>query len=112
MSIEDDVSKTRQKPNGAVLSGIARRRLSNQIDRGYRRTFGARAGLRTIVESVAREMLRAGVPRDVIAKAITNYLVDHPARLAASPVGTSSDDFSESMLTELVRQCVDEVTIG
>ena len=111
MKIEDDVPKTRQKAKGAILSGIARRRLSNQIDRGYRRTFGATAGLRTIVESVAREMLRAGGSRDIVATAITNYLVDHPARLAAESSGTAADDFSASMLTQLVQRCVDEVTI-
>jgi hypothetical protein len=111
MSTEDDATKTRQGPGSGVLSGIARRRLSNQIDRGYRRTFGARAGLRTIVASVAREMLRAGASRPVVAAAITQFLVDHPARLSANPVGASSDDFSSSMLTELVQQCVDEVTI-
>jgi hypothetical protein len=112
MNIEDDMTRTRQKPSPVILSGIAQRRLSNQIDRGYRRTFGARAGLRAIVESVAREMLRAGGSRDTVATAITCYLVAHPARLSANPAGAVSDDFSASMLTDLVQQCVEDVTTG
>src|SRR5260370_78549 len=53
-----------------VLPDAAARRLSNQIARAYRGTYGARTGLRTIVRSVARQMLNAGSPPEVVSRVI------------------------------------------
>ena len=111
MNIGDDMSKTRQVPNRTTLSGIAARRLSNQIDRAHRGTFGAQTGLQTIVKAVAREMLRGGASPDVISAAITNHLVNHSARPGWKPNGSPSGSLSSTVLIDLVQQCVDEVAV-
>lgn len=105
------MSKTRQGPSRTTLSGIAARRLSNQIDRAHRGTFGAQTGLRTIVKGVAREMLRAGAPPDVVSTAIANHLVSHPVSPVGKPIGSPSGGMSSTSLIELVQQCVDEVVV-
>lgn len=105
------MSRTRQGPNRSILSGIAARRLSNQIDRAHRGTFGAETGLRTIVKAVAREMTRGGASVDVVLAAITNHLVNHPARPGWKPNGSGSGSLSSTALIDLVQQCIDEVAV-
>jgi hypothetical protein len=111
MNIGDDMSKTRQGPTRAILSGISARRLSNQIDRAHRGTFGARTGLQTIVKAVAREMLRGRVSPDVISATITNHLVNHSARPEWKQNGSASGSLSPTELIDLVQQCVAEVAV-
>ena len=106
MNIGDDMSRTRQGPSRSTLSGIATRRLSNQIDRANRGTFGAQTGLRTIVKAVAREMMRAGTSSDVVSAAITNYLVNHPTQPGWKQ---TAGNLTSTMLIDLVQQSVDEV---
>jgi hypothetical protein len=111
MNIGDDMSRTRPGPNRTILSGIAARRLSNQIDRAHRGTFGAQTGLQTIVKAVAREMRRAGASPDVISATITNHVVNHSAPPAWKPNGLASGHLSSTMLIDLVQQCVNEVAV-
>ena len=100
------MSKTRQLPSRTILSGIATRRLSSQIDRANRGTFGAQTGLRTIVKAVAREMMRTGTSSDVVSAAIANHLVNHPTRPASKQ---TAGNLTATMLIDLVQQSVDEV---
>ena len=111
MNIGDNVSDTRQRPNGAILKRITARRLSNQIDRAHRGTFGAEDGLRTIVQLVAREMMRAGASPENVARAIEDHLVNHPAPSGRMPAATGTGHLSSKMLIELVQQCVDKVAL-
>jgi hypothetical protein len=108
MNVGDNVSTT-GKSNGAVLNGIAARRLSNQIDRAHRGTYGAHAGLRTIVKSVARQMMQSGASRGAVSRALEAHLVSYSTRRAEGRTNTVGGPLSTKTLFELVRQCVDEV---
>src|SRR5437879_8720573 len=99
------VSNQAKRPD-QVLPDAAARRLSNQIARAYRGTYGARTGLRTIVRSVARQMLNAGSPPDVVSRVLERYVLNHPAGLAADPRSLVTGELNSATLVELTQQCV------
>jgi hypothetical protein len=100
------------EPRGAVLGGplsdLAARRLSNQIGRAFRGTFGARTGLRTIARSVAQQMLAAGSGEEAIALTFEHCILDHPGRLIGEGRNVLGGESHSRMLIELTRSCVAE----
>ena len=70
---------TNTEDREAVVPDAAARRLSNQVTRAYRGTYGARTGLRTLVRSVSVQMLRAGSPPEAVARALADFVLNCPA---------------------------------
>jgi len=93
----------------ALLPDLAARRLSNQIARAFRGTYGARTGLRTIARAVARQMLNAGMTPDAIALTFERCVLDHPDRLIGERRNILAGEPHSRMLVELTRACVAEV---
>lgn len=95
----------------APLSDAAGRRLSNQIDRVFRGTYGARTGLQTIVTALARQMLATGSSPAAIMRTFEGRVLNHPARLGRDPQSTLTDDPNWTLLVELTRQCVTDAAL-
>jgi hypothetical protein len=70
----------------AVVPDAAARRLSTQVARAYRGTYGARAGLRTLVRSVSIQMLRSGSSPEAVSRALEDFIL---SRAAPAAVGSS-----------------------
>jgi len=68
-------------PDGA-LTDAATRRMSNQIARAFRGTFGAATGMETVTTSLARQLLAAGLSADAVARLLANCVLTHPDRPA------------------------------
>ena len=101
-STQDDL----ESGHPAVLSDAAGRRLSNQIDRVFRGTYGARTGLQTIVTALARQMIATGSSPAAIMRTFEGCVLNHPARLGRDPQSALTDDPNWTLLVELTRQCV------
>ncbi len=97
--------------SGGTLPYAAARRLSNQISRAFRGTYGARTGLRTIVRSVTRQMLVAGSSPDAVARTIEHCVLNHPACLAGDPQNIMTGRSHSRMLVELTRQWVEQMAL-
>lgn len=101
------------EPRGAVLVAllpdVAARRLSNQIARAFRGTYGARTGLRTIARAVAQQMLDAGSTQEAIALTFEHCVLRHPDRLIGEQRNIPGGEPHSRMLVELTRACVTEV---
>lgn len=96
-------------PADGVLPRADTRRLSNQIARVYRGTFGARTGLQTIVRMIARQALSTGASPGDIARAFELQVLSHAAHLAAEGRGDGAADLQSQSLIELTQQCVADV---
>lgn len=94
-----------------ALTDEARRRLSNQIARAYRGTYGARTGLRTLGRSIARRLLSAGWAPEVVSAALARVVLDHPACTGGGRRNLIAGDKRSIALVELTRQCVEEVAL-
>ena len=92
-----------------VLPDAAARRLSNQIDRACRGTFGAQVGLQTIVRSVARQLLRTGSPPNVVSRLLTECVLHHPGALGTDRGAVVNGKVNLSTLVALTEQSVAEV---
>lgn len=92
-------------PDVAVLPAIAVRRLSTQIGRAFRGTYGANAGLRTIVQATARELLLAGATPHAVARAFAECVERHLAHLA-SDQREMTTKVSSAGLVAVTRECV------
>jgi hypothetical protein len=99
-----------QAPTVRVPDAAARR-LSNQIERAFRGTYGARTGLRTIVQMVTRQMLGGGASRDSIAQAMEQCVLNHPARQVGDPRNVVTGEHQSGMLVDLTRKCVEETVV-
>lgn len=95
----------------AALSDAAGRRLSNQIDRVFRGTYGARTGLQTIVTALARQMIATGSSPAAIMRTFEGCVLNHPARLGRDPQSALTDDPNWTLLVELTRQCVADAAV-
>jgi hypothetical protein len=95
----------------AAISDVAARRLANQLSRAFRGTYGARTGLRTIVRSVARQMLAGGASHAAIARALEDSVLNHPAREAGDQHTAVTDKSHSLLLIELTRECVAEAAV-
>lgn len=93
------------KPDGTIPAAAARR-LSHQLERAYRGTFGAKTGLQAIVTAVARQLLQAGVPCEEIERRLIQVVVEHPARgVGDSPHMLTGEPYAQ-LLVQLTRDCV------
>src|ERR1700709_2059377 len=92
-----------------ALPDAAARRMSNQLDRAFRGTYGARTGLQTIVRSIARQMLRAGSSPEGTARMLERYVADHPPAVSEDAQHSAADAKESQLLVELTRACVAEV---
>lgn len=62
------------------LSAAIAHRIDQQIKRAFRHTYGAEAGLRTLVRLGTTEMLRAGASPEAIQKALIERVQHHPGQ--------------------------------
>jgi CheY-like chemotaxis protein len=93
----------------ATVPAASGRRLSNQIGRAFRGTFGAKTGLRTIMRSVAAEMLAAGATEQSVARALEMCVLHHPARTDCDSHSLISGASHSAVLIELASECVADV---
>ena len=91
-----------------VVPDAAGRRLSNQITRAYRGTYGAQAGLRTLIRSVTVQMLRTGSSPEAVARALANFVLSCPAPSIDSPTA-STEAIRLNVLAALTAEFVSGV---
>jgi hypothetical protein len=110
--IEDGVFKAapqRKKDTRGALPTTLRpataHRLDQQIKRAFRHTYGAEAGLRTLVRLGASEMLSAGASKQAVRNAILERMQNHPSQGKPSLVTGES---RWEALTKLVLAWADE----
>lgn len=107
--MRDSVSNT---PNDlAVLTPASARRVSNQIGRAYRGTYGAKTGLRTIVRAIARQLLVDGLTTDVVARAFEQCVLMHPDRPGHDPLNVVTGQTYSEMLVALTRESIASVAV-
>lgn len=94
-----------------TLTDEARRRLSNQIARAYRGTYGARTGLRTLGRSIARRLIGAGWSPDAVSAALARIVVEHPAANGGDRRNLITQEPRSVALVELTRGCVADVVL-
>ena len=94
-----------------ALTDESRRRLSNQIARAYRGTYGARTGLRTLGRAIARRMIRGGCSPDAVSAALARVVLDHPASTTGDRRSLITGESRSVALVELTRQCVADVAL-
>jgi hypothetical protein len=87
----------------ATLPPAAMRRLSNQIDRAYRGTYGAKTGLRILVRTMARQLLVGGSTPSAVARALEECVLSHTAHGTDNPQTRAIDS---QVLVEVTRECV------
>lgn len=92
-----------------ALSDAAERRVSNQIARVYRGTYGARTGLRIIVRSLARQMFAAGMSQETAAQAFEDCVLNHPDRAGRDRHSIATGEAESAGIVQLTRECVAEV---
>ncbi len=90
----------------SALTDAASRRMSNQLARAYRGTFGARTGLRVIVLPLAREMIRGGVSPEAANGMLERCVLDHPARVIGDAQQTTGGAAHSGILIDLMHECV------
>jgi hypothetical protein len=90
----------------AVLPTASGRRLSCQIGRAFRGTFGAKTGLWTLMQSIAAKMLSDGVTEQGIAQAFETCVMEHPARSGCDSHALISGKAHSAALVELAHECV------
>jgi hypothetical protein len=90
----------------SVLAPGAARRVSNQLGRAFRGTYGAKAGLDTIVRSLAHPLLARGTPPDAVIRSLEALVLEHPERLAGDPRRIGTGEALSTTLIELIRQSV------
>ena len=93
------------------LTDEATRRLSNQIARAYRGTYGARTGLRTLGRSIARRLIAAGWSPEAVSAALAHVVRDHPASTIDDRRHLTSGEPRSTALVELTRQSVADVVL-
>src|SRR5436305_2549197 len=94
-----------------LLPAQGARRLSNQITRACRGTYGARTGLRAIVRGLARQMIGAGWSAEEVARALEESVLNHPACVADDPRSIATGKLNSRMLIEIAQECVADVAL-
>jgi len=89
-----------------VVPAASGRRLSSQIGRAFRGTFGAETGLRTLMQSIAEKMLADGVSAQGIAQAFETCVMQHPARTGCDSHSLNSGKPHSAVLVALATECV------
>ncbi|HEY2162863.1 MAG TPA: hypothetical protein VGH04_02680 [Gemmatimonadaceae bacterium] len=90
----------------SALTDAASRRMSNQLARAYRGTFGARTGLRIIVLPLARQMIRGGVSPDAANGVLERCVLEHPSRTIGDAQQSMEGAAHSGMLIDLMHECV------
>lgn len=90
----------------AAISLASERRLANQIGRAFRGTFGAKIGLRTIMRSVAAEMLATGASAESVTRALEMCVLHHPARIDADSHTFVAGASHSTTLVQLACECI------
>jgi hypothetical protein len=90
----------------SALTDAASRRMSNQLARAYRGTFGARTGLRIIVLPLARQMIRGGASREAANGMLERCVLDHPSRIIGDAQNSLGGAAHSGMLIDLMHECV------
>jgi hypothetical protein len=90
----------------SIVPDAAARRLSNQIARAYRGTYGATTGLKTVLRSVSLQMLRAGLPPETVSRALITYVVNCPTPIAVDDRHAINDAYETNALVSLTTDCV------
>ena len=88
-----------------TIPSVAARRLSNQIGRAYRGTYGAEDGLRILVCATARQLLIDGATPRSVTRALEQCVMVHPDR-PITPPRPMSDVVGSAALVRLTRECV------
>lgn len=94
-----------------ALTDDARRRLSNQIARAYRGTYGAQTGLRTLGQSIARRMIDAGWSPEAVSAALARVVLDHPASTSSDRRARAMGEPDTIALVEVTRQSVADIVL-
>ena len=97
--------------SSAIVPAAAGRRLSTQVARAYRGTYGARIGLRTLVKSVSVQMVRNGLSPDAVARALAEYVVSCPAPTGCDPSNARDEALRAGVLAELVAEYGDPLPV-
>ena len=90
----------------SALTDAASRRMSNQLGRAYRGTYGARTGLRIIVLPLARQMIRGGVSPDSANGMLERCVLDHPSRIIGDAQNSLGGAAHSGLLIDLMHECV------
>ena len=90
----------------ATLPAASGRRLSTQIGRAFRGTFGARTGLRILMRSVAAEMLAAGASEQDVAQVLEACVLNHPARTGRDANSLMSGQSRSAEFVALANECI------
>jgi len=90
----------------ANLPAMSGRRLSSQIGRAFRGTFGAEIGLRTLMRSVAAKMLAEGVTEQSVRRTFELCVMHHPARMGRDSHSLMSGKSHSAALVEIANECV------
>jgi hypothetical protein len=90
----------------SALTDAASRRMSNQLARAYRGTFGARTGLRLIVLPLARQMIRGGVSPDAANGVLERCVLEHPSRIIGDAQQSTEGAAHSGILIDLMHECV------
>ncbi len=90
----------------STLTDAAARRMSNQLTRAYRGTFGARIGLRLIVLPLVRDMIREGVSPDAANGMLERCVLDHPSRIIGDSQNSIAGVAHSAVLIDLMHECV------
>jgi hypothetical protein len=90
----------------SALIDVVSRRMSNQLSRAYRGTFGAQIGLRLIVLGLARQMIRDGVAPDEANRVLERSVLDHPARNIGDAQNSMTGAAHSEVLIDLMHECV------
>lgn len=94
-----------------ALPPAAARRLSNQIARAYRGTYGAETGLRGIVRQAARQMFGVGWSSDTVSRVLEQYIRDHPSTRGADSRSPEPSRLNSTILIAIMRDCVADVAL-
>jgi hypothetical protein len=89
-----------------ILPDAAARRVANQLVRAFRGTYGANTGLRTIVRSVAHQLLAAGSSAETVARMLETAVRSHPGAAAGDRPNIVLAGSHTTMLVDLTRECV------
>jgi hypothetical protein len=109
IEIRGGIVPTNTKGPEAVVPDAAGRRLSNQVARAYRGTYGARAGLRAIVRATSAQMLRRGSSPEGVARALSDFAVNCPVVIALG--ATRRDALDARALPALISEYSSEVAL-
>lgn len=84
------------------------RRITNQIQRAVRRTFGAQAGLRALVQIGVREMTAAGASRDEMREELIRCVTAMPSVAPGDRGPVVASEAESAALKALILGWADE----